>query len=155
MSLNKALLLCIATAYLASCESPLATKKLKNNEPPFLSSQLSSQTHSLESFDLTLEFQWAQPPQGRLDFLNILVVFMRNQDGVLVSLPEGHTLDFYATMPSMGHPLADPGFFDEVNPGLYLNKNIVYNMPGDWKNDIAILDQNDDVVEQVIWDEFL
>ena len=34
------------------------------------------------------------------------------------------------------------GAFEELVEGIYLNTGIVYNMPGDWKNEILILDKD-------------
>lgn len=57
-------------------------------------------------------------------------------------------------MPSMGHPMDDAGYFESLGDGLYINRTIRYNMPGDWKNELWILDQDLNIQEKVQWDEF-
>ena len=36
-------------------------------------------------------------------------------------------------MPSMGHGPADSGTFAPLSPNLYVNKDLYFNMEGDWK----------------------
>lgn len=73
------------------------------------------------------------------------------KNGNLHSLPEGQTLEFYATMPSMGHPMEDAGFFEEIDQGVYVNKAIRYNMSGDWKNELWIMDENLNILDRLQW----
>jgi hypothetical protein len=93
---------------------------------------------------------WVEGPFGNTNQNNYLLVFLY-KEGRLQSLPSGQTLNFYATMPSMGHPMEDAGFFQELDEGIYLNKSIRYNMPGDWKNELWIMDANLNIVDQLEW----
>ena len=117
---------------LSGCDSPL------NEKANFSKSGLQA------------EVKWIEGPFGNIKKENHLVVFLY-KDGGLFSLPDGQTLEFYATMPSMGHPLEDPGFFEEIDKGIYLNKSIHYNMPGDWKNELWIMDANFNILDRLEW----
>ena len=37
---------------------------------------------------------------------------------------------------------------------VYLNKTIRYNMPGDWKNELWIIDDQLNIQDKVEWNEF-
>ncbi len=104
------------------------------------------------SMGYEVEIKWVAGPFGSLQQENHLLVLLF-KDGVLTSLPDGQSLEFYATMPSMGHPMEDAGFFTEVDPGIFVNKNIRYNMPGDWKNELWIMDSEWNILDRLEWDE--
>ena len=82
------------------------------------------------------------------------MVIVRNREGALASLPQGLTLNFYSTMPSMGHPMEDAGYFEKLGVGIYLNSSISYNMSGDWRNELWIMDSDYNIKDKVIWEEF-
>ncbi|MEO0335647.1 MAG: hypothetical protein AAF202_04605 [Pseudomonadota bacterium] len=96
---------------------------------------------------------WLKGPVGKIESTNHLLVQVTSQVSP-ARLPEGLSLEFYATMPSMGHPMEDAGFFEEIEVGLYLNKSIRYNMPGDWRNELWLMDSDFKVIDRVTWDEF-
>ncbi|MCB0363668.1 MAG: hypothetical protein KDD35_13155, partial [Bdellovibrionales bacterium] len=99
---------------------------------------------------LQVEVKWIDGPYGNINKTNHLVVFLY-KEGKLYSLPENQTLEFYATMPSMGHPLDDPGVFESIDNGIYVNKSIRYNMPGDWKNELWIMDSDLKILDRLEW----
>ncbi len=99
----------------------------------------------------TVEHQWVRGPFENIHEPSELLVFVYDDLGRLTALPKDVTLSFFATMPSMGHPLDQPGYFRELTPGIYLNSEISFNMPGDWKMELSVLDQNYKELDKVIW----
>lgn len=134
---------------LTACSSPMNHRVVgeeKKQEP--------SQVLTFEQYGLTVNYQWLKGPIGNINTDNELLVFIKNKEGELSSLPDHLILSFYATMPSMGHPLDDAGYFKEISEGIYLNKNIRYNMPGDWANELQILDENYNIKDRLKWSDF-
>ena len=130
---------------LGACDSPMNNRVRDNKEDAF--------TPRLESFtesDWQAEVRWLDGPFGNINQKNQLMV-MLYKDGKLSSLPKNQTLEFYATMPSMGHPMEDAGFFEEVDTGIFINKDIRYNMPGDWLNELWIMDQDFNILDRLQW----
>jgi len=134
---------------LAGCDSPM------NNR--INASQLNQQNDQilkLQSLNLDVEAKWIAGPFGTVSAENHLLVIVKNSAGSPSALPDGLTLNFYSTMPSMGHAMDDAGFFESIGDGLYLNKNIKFNMPGDWRHELWLMDENLNIQEKVSWDEF-
>ena len=99
-----------------------------------------------------IEHQWVGGPFGSIHQPSSLLIFVRDETGAFAKLPEGTQLGFSALMPSMGHPLDDPGFFKELQPGMYLNSAITFNMPGDWEMKISLLEnQTFKTLDEIIW----
>ncbi|MCB0408243.1 MAG: hypothetical protein KDD34_08570 [Bdellovibrionales bacterium] len=142
----KYLIFLLSFLLLTSCGSPI-NHKVEGE-------QKTSSFLSFKTFNLQIETRWLEGPVGNINTDNQLMVIVKNQSNQLVSLPNGYSLNFYATMPEMGHPLDDPGFFEMVNEGIYINKTIRYNMSGKWKNELWIIDDASSVKDKVIWDEF-
>lgn len=109
---------------------------------------------NLSSLAISVNTQWLVGPVGSINFNNVLLVQMKNPQGELQDLPAGLFLQFYAIMPSMGHPMDDAGTFERIAKGLYLNSTIKYNMPGDWKNEIWVMDSTFKTIEAVQWNDF-
>ena len=133
---------------LTACDSPM------NHRVEGDGGSAAIQTYSFKAFSLNAKPQWIKPPVGEIKTNNELMVIVTDAAGERVSLPGGYTLNFYATMPSMKHPLDDPGFFKEVDRGIYINSAIRYNMPGDWRNELWIMDSNLEIVDRLSWEEF-
>ncbi len=135
---------------LASCDSPMNNRIRSGGTDE----KGGIQQSQFQVFNLEVEYQWLSGPFGNVEQENQLMVFLYNSHGELHSLPQGQTLEFYSTMPSMGHPMADAGFFEEISTGIYLNKGIRYNMPGDWKNELWIMDEDFNVKDRLEWLDF-
>lgn len=138
--------LCVLSS---ACDSPMSHRVASGNR-----AQGGAESLTFKSYDLTVEVNWLLGPVGNISTNNQLLVVVKNHLGAPASLPEGHSLNFYATMPSMGHPMEDAGFFEELSPGVYVNKTIRYNMPGDWRNELWIMDRDLNIKDKVVWDEF-
>lgn len=145
----KLIIIFIVSLSLVRCDSPMNNRVEENN-----STLSQAQKISFTQGALVAEFKWIAGPVGNITFNNILLVILRDAQGRLANLPENQTLEFYSTMPSMGHPLEDPGYFEPISEGMYLNKTIKYNMPGDWKNELWILDADFNIKDKLEWDDF-
>lgn len=137
--------------FLVACNSPQNHRVISNET----NKNLQEKTLSFKTLGLQISTQWLSGPVGNIHINNALLVIIKDGDGQPTALPQDCTLTFYATMPSMGHPMDDAGFFEELDTGIYINKNIRYNMPGEWKNELWILDQDFHTQDKVSWiDQF-
>lgn len=135
---------------LMGCGSPRNHQvKLQENHLEFY-----SKVRTFESYKYSLKSVWAEGPYTNVAQTSSLLIFIYNDMGQLMDLPDGLTLGFWATMPSMGHGLEDAGYFEHLGRGIYENSNIVFQMSGDWKIDISILDENYNELDKVSWREF-
>ena len=134
------------------CHSP---KKHRLVDSGRGSNQEKIETMGFKDFDINIEVQWLSGPFGNKDMDSQLLVISRNSEGELINLPEGYIFSFMATMPSMGHPLHQPGSFVGLGGGLYLNKSIRYNMDKEWQNQIFILDGDYNIKDEVVWHDYL
>ncbi|MCB0379304.1 MAG: hypothetical protein KDD33_12495 [Bdellovibrionales bacterium] len=134
---------------LSACNSPM-NHRVEADSP----TNKSLESMSFSSYSLAVEVQWLTGPVGNIQTKNQLLVILKNDQGAPSPLPEGLTLNFYATMPSMGHPMDDAGQFQYLGNGIYLNPSIKYNMPGDWKNELWIMDNQFNIKDKVTWEEF-
>ncbi len=133
-----------------ACDSPMNNRVRQD-------SQVKEQTfvtHDFETLNLSAETRWLLGPFGDIKKTNSLLVFVYDASGTLTSLPENLDLAFYATMPSMGHPMDDSGSFEEIDTGIYINKTIRYNMGGDWKNELWVMDKDFNILDRLAWTEF-
>lgn len=147
MKLGNCILVFLMT--LVACESPMNHRTLEGG----VRGKSRIETSLFADLNIEAEAKWIDGPYGNIKKPNYLIVFLY-KDGRLHSLPEDQTLEFYATMPSMGHPMEDAGFFEEVEPGIYVNKAIRYNMPGSWKNELWIMDKALNIMDEIEWHEF-
>lgn len=134
---------------LSACDSPM-----NNRISTSYGIQNKAQKISFKEYPLTVETQWLVGPSGNITINNTLMVILKDSQGHLINLPDDLSLAFYSTMPSMGHPMEDAGYFEQINDGIYINKNIKYNMPGDWKNELWIMDTQFNIKDKIEWDEF-
>jgi hypothetical protein len=135
--------------FLSACDSP------RNHRLQDLSGlQKAQNILTLTKLDLRLQSQWVEGPYGNVQKSSSLVIYVYNQKQELTDLPSGKDLEFFATMPSMGHPLDQPGEFIRVAKGIYINSSIRFNMPGDWQMEVSIVTSNNEIVEQAVWLEF-
>jgi hypothetical protein len=133
--------------FLVACESPM-NQRVRGVK------DVSQERLSFQNHEIFAEVQWLKGPFGLREQENHLLVILFNAAGERVSVPDGLTLSFYATMPSMGHPMDDAGFFTELQTGIYINTAIRYNMPGDWKNELWFLDSEFNKQDEVAWEIF-
>jgi len=142
--------LIVLISILLACDSPTQNKVQERDAV----SAKATKVFNLNNSKRSLEFFWSYGPNGSIKIKNQLLVVIKDSSGRPRDLEPNEDLEFYSFMPSMGHPLEDPGYFDRIAPGIYLNKDIIYNMSGDWKNEIMITRKDGKVVDEVSWEDF-
>jgi hypothetical protein len=102
------------------------------------SDDLISTTHTLESkmflksLDIQISHLWLKGPFPSSDKESNILFILKDKLGNLVNLPEDHTLIPEGWMDSMGHGTAYDGYIENNGQGTYLNKELFFNMAGDW-----------------------
>ncbi|MCH2533939.1 MAG: hypothetical protein MK008_05810 [Bdellovibrionales bacterium] len=136
---------------LTACHSPINHRLTQDN------SELKKLKLSKEfkNNKLMITFEWIVGPSGDINKNNSLFVVVKDENNNLVNIPKGLNLSFYATMPSMGHPLDDAGFFEPLSKGLYLNQTIKYNMGGQWLNELWLVDEDLNIKDKISWQDTL
>jgi hypothetical protein len=145
----KSLFIFFALFILSACDSPMNHRISLSDSP----NNKATQTLGFDQLGYKIETRWMQGPFGNINRDNHLLVFVFNPSGRPIDLDKKHTLSFYATMPSMGHPMEDAGYFEHLDTGIYMNKSIRYNMPGDWRNELWIMNHDFEVLDQLQWNE--
>lgn len=131
----------------AGCNSPL-NHRLTEPEKPLDKSNatgLNFQTQALK-----VEKKWLEGPFGNVKKKSILIVYFYNAEQKLTDIPTGLSLNFFATMPSMGHPMDRPGYFEKISQGIYINREIVFNMVGEWEMQLS-LDTENETLDTLKW----
>ncbi len=132
--------------FLIACDSPMNHRIEGDTESnPNSQSKLSFQKNNLQ-----VKAIWLDGPYGNPKTNNTLMVIL-HQAGELKDLGENLELEFWSTMPSMGHPMEDEGWFERESKGIYINRNIKFNMPRDWLNEVRIIDLDSNIIEKVEW----
>ena len=107
-------------------------------------------TLNCKALDLQLTPQWLSPLSGSIHRPNsLLVIVKRNNEPT--DLPPNLKMEFYSSMPSMGHPLHEPGSFRRLAKGVYINESIRFNMPGDWLHELWVVNEQLQIQDQVEW----
>lgn len=145
---TKSLKVCFALLLLFSaCDSPRNNRVNSGGKAP----GTGIANKAFNSNGYLVQYQWLSGPFGNVKQTSSLIVYL-SRDGKPVSLPSGQELNFYATMPSMGHPIEQPGFFEELSSGIYLNKNIIFNMQGPWTLELWVQDSvTFNILDKVEW----
>ncbi|MCJ8275332.1 MAG: hypothetical protein HRT44_08085 [Bdellovibrionales bacterium] len=136
---------------LSACDSPMNHRVTRGEQD----AENKEQQLYLKTMNLQVEARWLNGPHGSLQKTSSIMVMVFDTEGKLSDIGDDDILQFYASMPSMGHPLEDPGTFERLDEGIYINHKVQFNMPGDWLMEIWIMDQNFEIKDKVEWDEFL
>ncbi len=116
----------------------------------------SEQSYVFKKFNLNVNLMWISGPYPSVSKASQLLVIISDNEGNQRSLPGGLELDFYSSMPSMGHPIEDIGYFEEIDIGIFINKNIRFQMNGVWKNELWIIEnKNFEKKDEIRWQEQL
>lgn len=147
---NLAKLLLVALALLtAHCNSPMNHRVVADDN----TITKSATPRVFSKYKLAVESRWLRGPFGNVKLKNQLMVLVFDNTGTPTSLPDGLTLNFYSTMPSMVHPLEDAGFFEEVDTGVFINKDIQFNMGDEWRHELWLMNKDLDILDKVQWFE--
>lgn len=141
-------LILLLSVTLASCDSPQNHRIIGSSQGEEKSSFTQK---TFENHPLKVEFKWISGPHGSLSQSSSLMILIYNKDGQLAPLPEGLEPYFYGTMPAMGHPLEDPGFFNKLETGIYINESIQFNMEGEWKLELWLMNEEFNIKDKVQW----
>ena len=82
------------------CESPMNNRVVGDDNVE----SLKISNAQFTELGVYVTWQWLGGPVGRISARNQLLVTLKSDNGP-VDLPEGLSLEFYSTMPSMGHRL--------------------------------------------------
>ena len=129
------------------CDSPLRHKVDGVKD----TSEKIQEALPLEQSSLQIKTQWAEGPFDNVAKASVLVVYVYNSQNQLSDLPNNKILGFYATMPSMGHPLDSAGEFIRLEKGIYMNSQIKFNMGGEWLMELWIFDLDYNIEDRVKW----
>ena len=124
--------------FLYSCgESPLCNHE---NEKDNEISNTTALTSALkfESSQLFLKVNWIKGPFSTPSLENNYLIIVQDKNGELVDIPEGYEFYNWGWMPSMGHGTADDGYTERISKGLYIQKELYFNMGGDWDLNIEL-----------------
>jgi len=135
---------------LSACDSPLNHRVEEDGK----GGQGSMALLQFKQSQMTVKYEWLQGPFSNVNKPSTLMVYIY-KDGTLTSLGADQQINFFATMPSMGHPLDQPGYFEELAAGVYLNKDITFNMSEEWEMELWLQNMNGDIQEKVTWLEHL
>jgi hypothetical protein len=134
---------------IAACDSPRNHRVRSGDDSVGQGAAIADK--AFPSSGLKVQYQWLSGPFSNVKQNSSLIVYL-SRDGKSVSLPAGQELNFYATMPSMGHPIEQPGYFEELSTGIYLNKNIVFNMQGPWVLELWVQDSlTFNILDKIEW----
>lgn len=136
---------------LLACEGPNKFKSSSQNAADMEGWRNNKLELNLSHFDVSLT--WLVRPRVGGSKSSSLLVKVLDSTSNLVDLPEGVSLEFYAWMPSMGHPLTDAGSFERLSTGVYLNNGIVFNMGGEWEMQLMLWGKSDEVIHDLKWYE--
>jgi hypothetical protein len=100
-------------------------------------------------------FKWSHPVEWRFGKPQQLLVRFFDEQNEAIVLPEGIEMEFYSWMPSMGHPLTDPGYFQEQEGHGYVNSSIRFNMGGPWQMKLLFWDSDQNLLKTLVWEETL
>lgn len=90
-------------------------------------------TMNLNKLGLNIELSWLKGPFGDPSLESRFLMIVRNQDGEITSLDSKYHFYINAWMPSMGHGSAYDGDTELSSKGVYLHRDLYFNMPGDWE----------------------
>jgi hypothetical protein len=143
------LVMAMTVLVFSACDSPRNHRVTSGGDSSESGAAITDKAFS--STGLKVQYQWLSGPYSNVKQTSSLIVYL-SRDGKPISLPSGQELNFYATMPSMGHPIEQPGYFEELSTGIYLNKNIVFNMQGPWVLELWVQDSlTYNILDKIEW----
>ena len=86
-----------------------------------------------EKLGLIGHFSWLKGPFPSPSKESSFSIIFKDQTGNFTQLVPSYEFRVFIIMPSMGHGPADPGTFERLQPHLYVNKDLYFNMEGDWQ----------------------
>ena len=100
-----------------------------------------------EKLGVVGHFSWLKGPFPSSSKESSFRIAFKDQRGNFTQLIESYEFRIFIIMPSMGHGPADPGIFERIKPHLYVNKELYFNMEGDWQIFVDVCLKNEDSCE--------
>ena len=92
-------------------------------------------------------FSWLKGPFPSSSKESAFRIIFKDQKGNFTQLEPTYEFRVFIIMPSMGHGPADPGRFERLGPNVYVNKDLYFNMEGDWQIFVDVCMRNEDTCE--------
>ena len=132
------LTLIFSLLFLYSCgESPLFNHENENPENLQGTTELNSAL-SFKNSNLSVKVNWLKGPYADPSLENSYLIIIHNKGDELVDVPNGYEFYNWGWMPSMGHGTADDGYTERISKGIYIQKELYFNMGGDWDLNIEL-----------------
>ncbi|GEM_PF-1400866 len=128
----------LSLLFLYSCgESPLFNHENETTTGIQGTTDLTSAL-SFKNSNLYLKVNWLKGPFADPSLENSFLIIVQNNSGELVDVPSGHDFYNWGWMPSMGHGTADDGYTERISKGVYIQKELFFNMGGEWDLNLEI-----------------
>lgn len=147
-------LICICF-FMLGCDSPRGAKIVSEVSDKNSKFDVKFNIQKFKKLNFEFQTQWLEGPYPFVEMNSTLIVFIYDQEGNLTDIPSDLILGFNAKMPDMGHGLEEAGHFTRIEEGVYVNKDITFQMDGDWNMEMYILDQNYNELDSVSWIEHI
>ena len=123
---------------LSSCgKSPLFNHKAEDDQTVQGTNAITSKL-SFETSELFVKINWIKGPYGEPSLENNFIILVQNSSGELTDIPADHQFYIWGWMPSMGHGTADDGYTERLSKGVYIQRELYFNMGGDWEVNIEL-----------------
>lgn len=93
----------------------------------------------MKEINLYFKINWLKGPYPSPSLENQLIMIVQNKAGELTDIPRELEIILWGWMPSMGHGTADDGYTKRLSKGVYIQKELYFNMGGDWDINIELL----------------
>ena len=113
-------------AFLQGTNTPSSQGDLKKRVPENIKMKF-------EKLGVVGHFYWLKGPFPSPSRESSFRITFKDQRGNFTQLIPSYEFRVFIIMPSMGHGPADPGKFERIKPHLYVNKELYFNMEGDWQ----------------------
>jgi len=120
--------------FMTACKSPILNhvKKLKEAGTESVGEIVPIEGLLIEKLGLRLNWRWIKGPSGLVSVENEMEIEILDLEGNRTDLPVEYQIFTYGWMPSMGHGTADDGYIEEAGNGVFLWKELFFNMGGTW-----------------------
>ncbi|PIK15022.1 hypothetical protein [Halobacteriovorax sp. JY17] len=134
----KILLIAFILLALTSCgKSPLFNHENEKDQITQGTNAVASSL-SFKSLNLYLKINWLKGPYGDPSLENSFMIIVQDSNGELTDLPSQYAFYNWGWMPSMGHGTADDGYTERLSKGVYIQRELYFNMGGDWDLNIQL-----------------
>ena len=101
-----------------------------------------------EKLGLVGHFSWLKGPFPSPTKESSFRIILKDQSNNFTQLSSTYEFRVFIIMPSMGHGPADSGTFQALEPYLYVNEGLYFNMEGDWKIFVDVCVKGKDICDE-------